>query len=132
MVARKPRSWLGKKVSVFGSVTTLRVLPDGSTEALLAIRTLQPRNLCENDDQGSCRVTISEADFGTLHAKLHLRKEQLAGPDRITAGCLLRVVGTIDSKPHPDTGNTVVDAQYYRNWPVLTFVTTAARSYMLR
>jgi hypothetical protein len=128
MIARKPRAWIGKRVSTFGVVQSVNALPDGSTEVLLGIRTLQARNLCESDDESTCRVTVSDSEFGTVHARLQPRKEEA----RITPGALLRVIGPIDTKPHPETGNSVIAAQYYRHWPLKQFVTTSARSYMLR
>jgi hypothetical protein len=132
MTARTPRNWQGKKVSVFGRVAAMKTLPNGATEVQLTLHTLQPRNLCENDDQTTCRVTISEASFGSVYAELKLLPENQSGEGRVAPGSLLRVLGTVDPKPHAETGNTVITAQYYRHWPSKTFVTTAARSYMLR
>lgn len=132
MVNRKPRAWIGKRVSVFGVVQESATNPDGSQDLLLGIRTLQHRNLCESDDESTCRVTVSEGEFGHVHARVTLRPENKQGADRLTPGALIRVIGTIDAKPHTQTGNTVITASYYRVWPLRQFVTTAARSYMLR
>jgi hypothetical protein len=125
-------SALGKRVNVFGVVQSLTPNANGTTDVLVGVRALQGRNLCETDDQESCRVTISEAEFGKVYLRLKLRPENVTGVDRLAVGGLVRAIGPVSKEPHPKTGATMIDATYYRVWPMHKYVTTQARSYMLR
>jgi hypothetical protein len=121
-----------KRVSVFGVVRGVSKTPDGSTEALIGIRALQGRNLCETDESESCRVTVSEAEFGAVYVRMTLRPENANGPDKLDRGVLIRAIGNVAQASQAKTGANVILANYYRVWPVHKYVTTEARSYMLR
>ena len=60
------------------------------------MRRLEPRNLCENEnDNDSCRVTVSDKDFGIVYALVELRGDDDIGPSAVGQKSLLRIVGTV-------------------------------------
>ncbi len=131
MAERRAAEWVGKPLSVFGIVREVNDSPQG-TELLLSVRVLQDRNLCETASESSCRVTVSEHEFGQMVAIVNLRPEERSGEARLITGSLVRVVGPLAAKPDQKTGLHRIDASYYRHWPHKYFVTTADRDYMLR
>jgi hypothetical protein len=131
MAERRAEQWQGKPVSVFGIVREIRDAKAGA-ELHLSVRVLQDRNLCENAAESSCRVTVSEHEFGQMVAAVNLQPEDIAGEGRIITGSLVRVIGSVAAAPHPQSGLQQLEATYYRHWPHKYFVTTAARDYMLR
>jgi hypothetical protein len=126
MAQRVEDEWIGKKVSIFGVVNSISSLPDGAEDVLLSVRGLQPRNLCLSHDEETCRVTVTDHEFAKLHATIVL-KEDLA---KVGPGSLLRVIGKISEKPHPKTGNRVIIAELYRQWPANEFVTLSEREFL--
>lgn len=131
MANRRPDEWRGKVVSVFGVVEERR----GKEEAVdikISMRQLQSRNLCETEDSSSCRVTVSEQGFATLHVDAKLSPEDAYGEKPLGPGSLVRVVGRLDKEVSAVDGLPVVKATYVRHWPPMHYVTTAARSYMRR
>jgi hypothetical protein len=132
MVGRFFETWAGKRVSVFGVVLDHTLNASGQAELLLSLRVLQDRNLCQSASEDSCLVTVSETEFGNLNARVNLLPGELAGEHRLVRGSLVRIIGSVSKAPHPETGNYVILANYYRHWPPKYFVTTAARTYMTR
>lgn len=132
MIERRFHEWEGKRVSVFGIVERVERSKSGATDLELSVRVLQDRNLCESAAQESCRVTVSEHEFAKLHAWVSLRANEQSGEHRLIPGSLVRVIGLVRKEPHPVTGATVLEANYYRHWPHKYFVTTADRDYMKR
>ncbi len=131
MANRRPHEWASKRVSVFGTVEAVQAAESGPADVVLAIRTLQGRNLCATAAEDSCRVTVSEHSFGTVHVTVD--PERIVPPEgRLMQGALLRVIGAVQLGPHHETGNTVIHAGFVRVWPAQQFVTTKAREYMLR
>ncbi len=106
--------------------------PGGAAYLTLSLRTLQPRNLCESDDEDSCRVTVSEREMGRVHALLALASEDDMGQESVGLGSLVRIVGTVTQDLDPSDGTPIVRATFYRHWPRGFFVTTKASSFMKR
>ncbi len=131
MFARQPDEWRKGSVVLFGVVTNKGAGPGGSSYLTLSVRRLEPRNLCENaNDDDTCRVTVSDRDFGAVHALVRLGGEDAVGEHSVGAGSLLRLVGKFGEDVDPNDGGAVLRATWYRQWPRYAFVTSAARSQM--
>jgi hypothetical protein len=117
---------------LFGVVTNRGSGPGGAAYLTLSLRTLQPRNLCESNDEDSCRVTVSEREMGRVHALLALASEDDMGQESVGLGSLVRIVGTVTQDLDPNDGTPIVRATFYRHWPRGFFVTTKASSFMKR
>jgi len=122
----------GRSVWLFGVVTNRGTGPGGAAYVALSLRTLQQRNLCESEDEDSCRVTVSEREMGRAHALLALAAEDDMGQESVGLGSLLRVVGTVTQDLDPNDGTPILRASYYRHWPRGFYVTTKAASFMRR
>src|SRR5579859_432675 len=67
MFQRLPEEWHAKPSSLFGIVTNRSSAPTGGAYLTLSVRRLEPRNLCDNaNDEDTCRVTVSDRDFGVV------------------------------------------------------------------
>jgi hypothetical protein len=121
-----------RPVWLFGVVTHRSAGPGGAAYVALSLRTLQLRNLCESDDEETCRVTVSEREMGRAHALLALSAEDDMGQESVGLGSLLRVVGTVTQDLDPNDGTPVLRASFYRHWPRGYYVTTNAASFMKR
>jgi hypothetical protein len=131
MVQRQPEAWHGSPVSVFGVVVSRAPGPGGTAYLSLTVRRLEPRNLCEYAaDEASCRTTVSDRDFGVIHATLPLRPEDDVGEHSVGIGSLVRLVGTLAQDPDPNDGNPVIRPTYYRHWPRYFYVTRASAETM--
>jgi hypothetical protein len=131
MVQRRRHEWRNKDVMLFGIVTDLRDSDDGKAILALSMRTLAERNLCEEAEEETCRVTVSEHEHATVHAVVQLSASDARGKRPVATGSLVRIVGRVADDPAAD-GVPTIRARYYRHWPHREYVTTAARSYMLR
>jgi hypothetical protein len=130
MYVRQPDEWRKSAVALFGVVESRAPGPGGGALLKLTVRRLEPRNLCENDkDDDSCRVTVSDKDFGVVYALVTLRGDDDIGPKSVGAKSLVRIVGNVGQEPRDD-GAPVVRAAYYRHWPMHTYVTRAAAADM--
>ena len=95
----------------------------------LTVRRLEPSNLCESEkDEDTCRVTVSDKDFGIVYALVTLRGDDDVGPKAVGARSLLRIVGTIGQDPSPTDGAPVIRAAFMRHWPVYTYALKSAAS----
>jgi len=131
MYRRQPLEWRAHPTSLFGVVTNRGTGPQGSAYVTLGVRRLEPRNLCESaSDPDSCRTTVSDHDFGVVHALLALTPEDDIGPHSIGIGSLLRVIGTFEESADPADGAAILRATYYRHWPRYFYVTRASATYM--
>jgi hypothetical protein len=131
MFARLPGEWRKGTVSLFGVVTNRAAGPGGSSYVTLSVRRLEPRNLCENaQDDDTCRVTVSDRDFGVVHATVRLTGEDDVGEHSAGAGSLVRLVGQFGENVDPNDGGPVLRASWYRLWPRYFFVTSASRAQM--
>lgn len=127
MYPRQPEEWRKGSVHLFGVVESRSPGPNGMAMLKLTVRRLEPRNLCENEkDEDTCRVTVSDKDFGIVYALVTLRGEDDVGPKAVGARSLLRVVGSIGQDPSPTDGAPVVRAAFTRHWPVYTYALKSA------
>ena len=131
MVQRERDAWHQGNVSLFGVVTARAAGPSGSAYLTLSVRRLEPRNLCEYaTDETSCRTTVSDRDFGIVHALVTLHPEDDVGEHSVGKGSLVRVVGPLAQDPDPSDGSPVVRPTFYRHWPRYYFVTRSAAATM--
>jgi len=114
----------------FGTVERLQVEGDRAT-VRLSLRTLAARNLCADETDGSCRVTVSDREGGTFTTTLTLRPEDREGEDKLWQGSLVRVYGRPSGDVNDEDG-VFLETTWYRHWPRGTYVTTAARGSMRR
>jgi hypothetical protein len=131
MVGRQPDEWRKGKVVLFGVVDRRAAGPGGQALLTLSVRRLEMRNLCESaSDDDSCRVTVSDKDFGVVHALVSVRGDDDVGPRSVGLRSLVRIVGTIGQDASPSDGGIVVHASWYRHWPAFTYVTTSSAPMM--
>jgi hypothetical protein len=127
MYGRQPEEWRKHPSALFGVVTGRAAGTSGSAYVTMTVRRLEPRNLCDNrNDDDTCRVTVSDRDFGALHALVQLRPEDDVGAASVGAGSLLRLVGTFGEDMDPGDGGPILRANYYRHWPRGAYVTKSA------
>jgi hypothetical protein len=127
MAQRDKAEWKKTKVSLFGIVNKRAAGPGGTAYLTLSVRTLEVRNLCEELDEATCRVTVGEREFAIVHAVLKLSPSDDIGEKSLNRGSLVRVVGKLTDDVDPEDGSPVLKADYYRHWPRNFFVTTASR-----
>lgn len=131
MAAREPSAWRKTKTSLFGVVTSRAPGPGGAATLTLSVRRLAPRNLCSSSkDEDTCRVTVSDHDFGVVHALVKLRPKDDMGEGSVAVGSLVRVIGTLGEDVDASDGAPVIRAAFYRHWPRHTYVTKASASLM--
>jgi hypothetical protein len=132
MAERDKEEWKKSTVSLFGIVKARTSAKGGGADLTLSMRTLSDRNLCDDFDEDTCRVTVSEHEHATLHAIVKLTSEDEVGEHSVGKGSLLRVVGKLTDEVDPDDGASVLRVSYYRHWPRHFFVTTAMASGMTK
>jgi hypothetical protein len=126
MYQREPDTWRKSKTVLFGIVTGRGPGPGGAAYLTLSVRRLEPRNLCTNgNDEDTCRVTVSDRDFGVVHALSALRPEDDVGEHSVTAGSLVRIAGQFGEDVDPQDGAPVLRGSFYRHWPRHFYVTKA-------
>lgn len=131
MFARETGPARQQPVSLFGVVSSRSVSPGGQVSLTLTVRRLEPRNLCANgDDASTCRVTVTDQDFGIVHARVSLRPEDDVGERAVGNGSLVRLVGTFGDAVDPTDGAPVLRASFYRHWPRHFYVTKSSASWM--
>lgn len=124
MYDRQRDEWRKQPVVLFGVVESRAPGPGGAALLKLTVRRLEPRNLCESaKDDDSCRVTVSDKDFGVVYALVALRSDDDVGPRAVGAKSLLHVVGTFGEELAPSEGAPVLHATFYRHWPRSFYVT---------
>ncbi|WP_394826304.1 hypothetical protein [Pendulispora albinea] len=124
--ARDPGGWRKHKSSLFGVVTARAPGAGGATYVTVTVRRLEPKNRCEragSDD--TCRVTVTDRDFGAVHALVRLKPEDDMGTQALGAGSLVRVIGTFGQDVDAGDGGPILRADYYRHWPRGQYVTRA-------
>jgi hypothetical protein len=126
MYQREPETWRKSSTVLFGVVTGRAPGPGGSAYLTLSVRRLEPRNLCSNaNDEDTCRVTVSDRDFGVVHAQAKLQPEDDLGEHSVAAGSLVRVTGQFGEDVDPNDGAPILRGAFYRHWPRHFFVTKA-------
>jgi hypothetical protein len=127
MVLQRPEEWRKGRVSLFGVVEKREAGPAGQALVKLGVRRLEPRNLCQSEqDEDSCRVTVSDKDFGTVWATVPVRGDDDSGPKSVQQRSLVRVVGTLGQDVSPVDGAPVIHATWFRHWPAYFYVTRAS------
>jgi len=127
MAERQPDEWRAGRIALFGVVQSRAAGPSGQALLKLGVRRVELRNLCANaDDDDSCRVTVSDKDFGVVWALVSLHGEDDVGPHSVGMRSLVRVVAKIGQDVSPADGAPVVRATWYRHWPAGFYVTRAS------
>jgi hypothetical protein len=128
LVQRQPDEWRTGDVVLFGVVQSRSPGPGGAAYLTLGVRRLEPRNVCEDEkDESTCRVTVSDHDFGVVHALVRLQGDDDTGPRAVGAKSLLRLVGRIGEDVDPNDGAPVVHATYSRHFPPTEYTTKTKR-----
>ena len=127
---RFPDRYAGTFVGWFGTVEAMEPLQDGRLRLVLRFRTHQARHLCADERASSCRVTVTDRVGEPFVAVVRPRPEQLRGPDRLWKKSLVRVYGPLRGELDEERQVPVVEAVYFRHWPVGRYVTTAMRGAM--
>jgi hypothetical protein len=122
----------GKSTWLFGVVTNRGSGPGGAAYVALSLRTLQQRNLCDSDDEDTCRVTVSDREMGRVHVLLSLSADDDLGEHSVGIGSLVRIEGSVTSDIDPTDGTPIIRVSYYRHWPRGFYVTTKASGAMKR
>jgi hypothetical protein len=131
MVERQPDEWRKGKVMLIGVVESRTAGPGAQALLKLSVRRLEPRNLCESEnDDDTCRVTVSDKDFGRITALVQLHGDDDVGPHAVGQRSLLRIVGTLGQDVSPGDGTPILHAAYYRHWPPYFYVTRASAPVM--
>jgi hypothetical protein len=131
MFQRQPEEWRQKPSFLFGIVTARSAGPSGTAQLKLSVRRLEPRNLCANsNDEDSCRVTVSNRDFGMVTVAVSLKGEDDVGERSVGAGSLVRVTGTFGQEVDPQDGSPLLRGTYYRHFPRGYYVTSSAAEVM--
>jgi hypothetical protein len=131
-VRRDPAAYQGQRIAWFGIVAEASsVDPSGETRLTLTHRFHQPRHLCADQFDSSCRVTISAREGGPFTALVHLRPEDASGRNRLYTGSLVKMYGRV-TNDYDARGGPVFRIEYYRHWPRGTYVTTNRANNMRR
>lgn len=131
MFSRDPDVWRKQKAVLFGVVTGRSAGPGGAAYLTMSVRKLETRNLCSNaNDEDTCRVTVSDRDFGVVHGLVRLKPEDDVGEKSIAAGSLVRLVGNFGEDSDTNDGMPILRASYYRHWPRHFYVTKSAAGLM--
>jgi hypothetical protein len=130
-VRRDPQAFSKRMLGWFGVVTGAKRLPNGDVQLALELRFHQPRHICADQFESSCRVTVSDRAGGPFSTTLRLHPSDVSGSERLNVGSLVRVYG------HPtgefdDRGGPVLAAEFYRHWPHGAYVTAAGRTNLRR
>ncbi|MGZ3424431.1 MAG: hypothetical protein ACXWUG_06345 [Polyangiales bacterium] len=119
MAVLKPEQWRGQKVKFFMVVDERKPGPGGAAYLTGKMHTLNEINGCESRyDEDSCRVTIKPTGHDVVHVVTKLQGEDDVGELRVGSGSLVRVVGTLSEQTDPDDGKLVIQASWYRQWPI--------------
>jgi hypothetical protein len=132
MAQRAPDDWKKARVNLFGVVKARKDAPGGGAYLTLGMRTLASRNLCDEADEDTCRVTVSEREHAVVHAVVRLRSGDDLGKLSVQPGSLLRLVGSLSDDVDPADGGAVLRAEFYRHWPRAEYVTMADSEHMRR
>lgn len=132
MYQREPETWRKSSTVLFGVVSSRAPGPGGQAYLTLSVRRLEPRNLCTNaNDDDTCRVTVTDRDFGKIHALAKLKPEDDVGEKSVGVGSLVRIAGQLGEDVDPNDGSPIIRATFYRHWPRYYYV-TSARSDLMR
>jgi len=125
MAQREPQEWTKVPVRLFGVV--IKGTPSEPAILEVGVRGLAARNLCDAPESESCRVTVTDKNFGVLRVSLQMTPQEKSGSEQMTSGSLIRAVGML--KPDAD-GKLMLDASWHRHWPRGYYVTQSFRDEM--
>ncbi len=131
-VRRMPDRFSDRLLSWWGIVTDIDTSSNGAARVTMQLRTHQPRHLCEDETDASCRVTINDRDGGSFTAVVTLSPDDQAGENRVQALSVLRVYGTVMQGEVSREGGPLIRPQYYRHWPRRQHVTGSPAAALLR
>jgi hypothetical protein len=127
MAEHRPDEWRKGKITLIGVVESRTAGPGAQALLKLSVRRLEPRNLCQSaGDDDTCRVTVSDKDFGAITALVQLSGDDDIGPRAVGQRSLLRVVGTLGQDVSAADGTPILHASYYRHWPAYFYVTRSS------
>ncbi len=130
-VRRHPDAYKQRLLGWFGVVTGAKPAAGGGVTVALDMRFHQPRHICSDEFESSCKVTISEREGGPFSTTLQLRPEDRSGPTRLNVGSLVKVYGSPTGE-FDDRGGPLVKTVFYRQWPHGAYVSTTGRATMRR
>ena len=67
------------------------------------------------NDEDTCRVTVSDRDFGVVHVLTKLAPDDGIGEHSTSAGSLIRAVGMFGEDVDPADGAPIMRASFYRH-----------------
>ena len=123
-IHRDPQGYAHELIGWFGSVTAIDKDKDGAVKVALDLRFHQPRHLCTDQFESSCRVTISERSGGPFSTRVQLTQEQRVGSERLNAGSLVRLYGEPTGEMD-DRGGPMLKTEWFHYWPPGAYVTTS-------
>jgi hypothetical protein len=133
-VRRNPQAYASELLGWFGVVTKIDKRPSGEAVLALELKFHQPRHLCRDQFDSSCRVTISERAGGAFTTTVQLPAEQHEGfgsTDWLNVGSLVKVYGAPTGE-YDERGGPVIKTEWYRYWPHAMYVTTTGNATMRR
>jgi hypothetical protein len=130
-VRRDPQTYANRMLGWFGVVAGAKRLPTGEVQIALDLRFHQPRHLCTDQFESSCKVTISNRVGGPFTTTLRLHPEDESGAERLNVGSLVRIYGAPNNE-FDSRGGPVFKTQFYRHWPHGAYVTTSGANAMRR
>ncbi|MDP3277550.1 MAG: hypothetical protein Q8Q09_20355 [Deltaproteobacteria bacterium] len=131
-VRRLPDRFTDRTLSWWGVVTEVESASNGSARVTMQLRTHQPRHLCADETDASCRVTINERDGGSFTALVQLTPDDQAGENRVQTLSMMHVYGAVVQGEYNREGGPILRTQFYRHWPRGQYVTTGASAGMRR
>lgn len=130
MIRRRPEDF--RKTAFFGVVVARSPGAAGFSNLTISLRTREARNLCANrNDEETCRVTVSDTEFGGMHVIVKVNPEDDLGEFALAPGSLVRVVAEYKGESDPNDGLPTLRGLYYRHFP-RHFYRTRADAAVLR
>lgn len=130
-VRRNPAAYPDTLIGWFGIVQKVEPADAGQFRVSLDLRFHQPRHLCSDEFDSSCRVTVSQKGGGPFTAVVGLQPEDAAGKFRVGPESLMKIYGTA-TPDYDESGGPILRAQHYRHWPNGTYVSTGSARNMRR
>lgn len=130
-VRRDPEGNKDRLLSWFGTVVGMQQGEHGQTLVALELRFRQPRNLCRDQFESSCRVTVSDRTGGPFSARMVVPADARGGRNGVGKGALVRVYG-YPTSDFDERGGPVLRAAHFRYWPYGTYVFASNRTNMRR
>lgn len=131
-VRRDPSGYSGQLLGWFGVVTALEALPNDEATLALDLRFHQPRHLCRDQSEDSCRVTVSKRAGGPFTTRVKLPAgSEFGSIERLNIGSLVKVYGKATGE-FDARGGPVLATEWFRYWPHGAYVTTTGSAATMR